>query len=134
MERAGKSDAVAKQVNVGSGAPAGAPKGPRGKSGGSTTAFPTPPSAGTGISIRGLAGPYVVGAENFAPGTTAADIESAVTPIGGLVVGCRIMRTRPIVAAEITFESREGAERVVKWFDGKTVSSFFLFFFRALFI
>lgn len=77
------------------------------------------------MSIRGLAGPFVVAAENFANGTTAADIESAVAPVGGIVQSCRIMRTQPIVKAEITFESREGAERVISFFDGKTVGTAF---------
>ncbi len=64
-----------------------------------------------GISIRGQAGPFVVMAQNFAPGTTAADIESAMTPVGGLVTSCRLLKTSPIVIAEIVFESREGAEK-----------------------
>jgi len=73
-----------------------------------------------GISIRGLAGPFVVMAQNFAPGTTAADIESAVTPVGGLVTSCRLLKTTPIVIAEIIFESREGAERVIETFNNQT--------------
>ncbi len=59
-------------------------------------------------------------AQNFAPGTTAADIESAVTPVGGLVSSCRILKTTPIVIAELVFESRDGAERVIETFNNQT--------------
>ncbi|KAL1902556.1 hypothetical protein Sste5346_000998 [Sporothrix stenoceras] len=76
------------------------------------------------ISIRGIAAavnePLVVMAQNFAPGTTAADIESAMTPVGGLVSSCRILKTTPLVIAEIVFESREGAERVIDTFNNQT--------------
>jgi hypothetical protein len=61
-------------------------------------------------------------AQNFAPGTTAADIESAVTPVGGLVQSCRLLKTDPIVIAEIVFESKEGADRVIETFNNQTVS------------
>jgi hypothetical protein len=74
---------------------------------------------GRGISIKGLAGPYAVMAQNFAPGTTAADIESAVTPVGGLVTSCRLLKTSPIVIAEIVFESREGADAVIATFNNQ---------------
>ena len=75
-----------------------------------------------GMSIRGLAGPFVVTAQNFAPGTTAADIESAMTPIGGLITSCRLLKTNPIVIAEIVFENKEGADNVIATFDNQTVS------------
>ena len=73
--------------------------------------------------IRGLAGPYVILAQNFAPGTTAADIESAMTPVGGIIERCRLIKTSPIVIAEIVFENKEGADRVVAAFNGQVVSS-----------
>ncbi|OIW33715.1 hypothetical protein CONLIGDRAFT_711576 [Coniochaeta ligniaria NRRL 30616] len=73
-----------------------------------------------GMTIRGLAGPFVVMAQNFAPGTTAADIESAVTPVGGLVQSCRLLKTEPIVIAEIVFESKEGADNVIATFNNQT--------------
>ncbi len=90
---------------------------------------PTAPKAmmGTfnqGMSIRGLAGPFVVMAQNFAPGTTAADIESAMTPIGGVVTSCRVLKQHPIVIAEIVFESKEGADNVIATFDNQTVRPF----------
>jgi len=76
--------------------------------------------AGPGISIRGLAGPFAVMAQNFAPGTTAADIESAMTPIGGAMESCRIIKTKPLLIAEMVFSSREGGERVIQTFNEKT--------------
>ncbi|CAK7266771.1 hypothetical protein SEPCBS119000_002200 [Sporothrix epigloea] len=76
------------------------------------------------LSIRGVAAaasePLIVMAQNFAPGTSAADIESVMTPVGGLVSDCRILKTTPLVIAEILFESREGAERVIKTFNNRT--------------
>lgn len=80
------------------------------------------PQQARGITIKGLAGPFAVLAQNFAPGTTAADIESALTPVGGLVSSCRLVKTHPIVIAEIVFESKEGADRVIERFDQQTVS------------
>jgi len=76
---------------------------------------------GQGMAIRGLAGPFAIMAQNFAPGTTAADIESAMTPVGGLVTACRLIKTHPIVIAEIIFESKEGAERVIQTFNNQNV-------------
>lgn len=61
-------------------------------------------------------------AQNFAPGTTAADIESAMTPIGGLISSCRLVKTHPIVIAEVVFENKEGADRVINTFHNQTVS------------
>ncbi|KAI0115925.1 hypothetical protein GGR51DRAFT_555801 [Nemania sp. FL0031] len=75
---------------------------------------------GRGITIKGLAGPFAVLAQNFAPGTTAADIESALTPVGGIISSCRLVKTHPIVIAEIVFESKEGADRVIERFDQQT--------------
>ncbi|KAI1777946.1 hypothetical protein F4818DRAFT_439264 [Hypoxylon cercidicola] len=80
---------------------------------------PTQP-AKQGITIRGLAGPFAVMAQNFAPGTTAADIESAMTPVGGLASSCRLVKTHPIVIAEIVFENKEGADRVIQTFNNQT--------------
>ncbi|KAI0180514.1 hypothetical protein GGR52DRAFT_569259 [Hypoxylon sp. FL1284] len=99
FERTTSSPASAKQVNMGR---------------------PASPPQGQGMSIRGLAGPYVVIAQNFAAGTTAADIESAMSPIGGIVQSCRLIKTQPIVIAEIVFEGKEGADRVVQTFNRQT--------------
>ncbi|POR37173.1 Uncharacterized protein TPAR_02647 [Tolypocladium paradoxum] len=73
-----------------------------------------------GMSIRGLAGPFAVMGQNFAPGTTAADIESAMTPIGGEMVSCKIVKTTPFLMAEMVFASREGGELVIDTFNDKT--------------
>ncbi|KAK3333362.1 hypothetical protein B0T19DRAFT_440126 [Cercophora scortea] len=89
-------------------------------------AAPSPPtiqpstSFNKGLTIRGLAGPFVVMAQNFAPGTTAADIESAMTPVGGIISSCRVLKQHPIVIAEIVFESKEGAESVIDTFNNQT--------------
>lgn len=80
---------------------------------------------GPGISIRGLAGPFVVMGQNFAPGTTAADVESAMTPIGGEMESCKVVKTQPFMVIEMVFASREGGERVIETFNDKTVSSAF---------
>lgn len=81
---------------------------------------PSKPSSG--LSIRGIAGPCAVRAQNFARGTTAADIESAMAPIGGKVMNCTIISERPNVIAEIIFETKEGADNVVETFNNQTVS------------
>ncbi|KAK6077815.1 hypothetical protein SCUP515_04653 [Seiridium cupressi] len=86
-----------------------------------------PAAPARGITIRGLAGPYVVNAQNFAPGTTAADIESAMTPVGGIVQSCRLIKTQPIVVAEIVFESKEGADRVIQTFNNQTADGRLLY-------
>jgi hypothetical protein len=78
-----------------------------------------------GILIRGLAGPSVVMAENFAPGTSAPDIESAMTPIGGPMLKCSIVTSGSTVTAELVFESREGADNVITTFHNQIVSGIY---------
>ncbi|ATY67488.1 RNA-binding rrm type [Cordyceps militaris] len=73
-----------------------------------------------GISIRGLAGPFAVMGQNFAPGTTPADVESAMTPIGGEMIRCAVVKIQPFVMMEMVFASKEGAERVIETFNDKT--------------
>ncbi|KAI0202257.1 hypothetical protein F4808DRAFT_422574 [Astrocystis sublimbata] len=73
-----------------------------------------------GFTIKGLAGPFAVLLQNLAPGTTVADIESALTPVGGLVTSCRLVKTHPIVIAEVVFESKDGADQVIERFDQQT--------------
>ncbi|KAM0274431.1 hypothetical protein ACHAQH_007839 [Verticillium albo-atrum] len=80
----------------------------------------SPAPRGPGLSIRGLAGPYAVMAQNFAPGTTAADIESAMTPVGGEMVSCNIIKTQPIMIVEMVFSSKEGGEAVISTFNDQT--------------
>jgi hypothetical protein len=79
-------------------------------------------SSKSGISIRGVAGPYIVVAKNLAPGTTVEDIESAMVPIGGAVLACTLIAEQPKVIAEIEFETREGADNVVDTLNNQSVS------------
>ncbi|KAI7088456.1 hypothetical protein KC356_g3303 [Hortaea werneckii] len=73
-----------------------------------------------GLNIRGAAsGPHVVRAQNFAPGTTAADIESVMQNIGGQTHYCKLVASNPTVIAEMSFEERSGAEKVIEMFNGK---------------
>ena len=81
---------------------------------------------GEEISIRGTAGPYVVVGSNFAPGTTAADIESAMIPSGGEMQSCRIMSASPTVIAEMVFTEKHNAESVISTFNNKKVRCYSL--------
>ncbi|KAI4211638.1 MAG: hypothetical protein LQ351_005541 [Letrouitia transgressa] len=74
---------------------------------------------GEEISIRGIAGPYNVIGDNFAPGTTAADIKSAMSPSGGEMQNCRIIQTSPTVMAEMVFAERAHADNVIATFNNK---------------
>ncbi|KAK0288656.1 hypothetical protein LTR35_003054 [Friedmanniomyces endolithicus] len=75
---------------------------------------------GAGLSIRGAAsGPYIVEASNFAPGTTAADIESVMQGVGGQLNYCRLVEATPTVIAQMSFVDKLGAEAVIKMFNNK---------------
>ena len=74
-----------------------------------------------GLSIRGSAGPFTVVASNFAPGTTAEDIEVALESTGGEIVSCGLISTYPTVDAEIVFCSKRGAEDVIAAFNNQRV-------------
>lgn len=77
------------------------------------------------MSIRGAAaGPHVVIASNFAPGTTAADIESVMLDVGGQMTECRLVATTPTVMAEMTFVEKSGAETVINTFNNKKVRAY----------
>ena len=76
---------------------------------------------GNEINIRGAAGPYCVVASNFAPGTTAADIESVMAPIGGAMLGCKLISSLPTVIVEMVFVERSGADNVIAMFNNKKV-------------
>lgn len=80
---------------------------------------------GAGINIRGVAngGPCTVIASNFAPGTTAADIEAVMSPIGGEPLGCRLLSASPTVMVELQFATKEGAENVIATFNNQKVST-----------
>lgn len=75
------------------------------------------------MSIRGMAatGPFVVIASNFASGTTAADIEAAMAPVGGEITSCSLVATKPTVRAELVFVDRDGAQNVIETFNNQKV-------------
>ena len=75
------------------------------------------------MNIRGMAsnGPFAVIASNFAPGTTARDVESAMAPIGQDILGCVLLADVPTVIAELVFAKREGAENVIATFNNQRV-------------
>lgn len=78
------------------------------------------------MSIRGAAsGPYIVRAQNFAPGTTAADIESVMQNVGGQMTYCKLVASAPTVIAEMAFIERSGAEKVIEMFNNKKVCGCF---------
>ena len=84
-----------------------------------------PAASGGSISIRGAAGgPYVVVASNFAPGTTAADIESVMRNVGGDVLYCRLIAANPTVMAEMGFADVAAADTVIETFNNHRVSSY----------
>ena len=67
----------------------------------------------------------MVHASNFAPGTTAADIESALTQViaddtGAIPISsCRIMSNNPTVIAEMVFSEKFVADKVVNTFNNQ---------------
>lgn len=72
------------------------------------------------ISIRGTAtGPYLVIGSNFAPGTTAADIQSAMVPSGGEMQSCKVTSYLPTVTAEMVFAEKASADSVIATFNNK---------------
>ncbi|EXJ88665.1 hypothetical protein A1O1_05596 [Capronia coronata CBS 617.96] len=90
---------------------------------------------GHGLSIKGKAGPFVVEASNFAPGTTAADIESALQSDTfddngvSAMLSCRIVSTSPAVVAEMIFTEKHIADKIISTYhnqraDGKILQLF----------
>ncbi|KAE8316869.1 S-adenosyl-L-methionine-dependent methyltransferase [Aspergillus transmontanensis] len=81
-----------------------------------------------GLSIKGAgSGPFVVVGSNFAPGTTAADIQSALEPITGNILRCWVTSQHPTVTAEVTFSEKWAAESAIANFhnqraDGRVLS------------
>ncbi|KAE8384826.1 hypothetical protein BDV23DRAFT_166104 [Aspergillus alliaceus] len=82
----------------------------------------------TGLSIKGAgSGPFVVVGGNFAPGTTAADIQSAMEPVTGEILRCWVTSQHPTVTAEVTFAEKWAAESAIANFhnqraDGRVLS------------
>ena len=77
--------------------------------------------ASRGLTIRGAAGPFVVVASNFAPGTTASDIQASMEPLGQEIISCRLISAQPTVLAEIVFADKEGAEMTIATFNNQKV-------------
>lgn len=73
--------------------------------------------------IKGASGPFIVEGRNFAPGTTAADIQSAFEPITGPMISCRIVASQPSVVAEFLYAEKTAAELVVANFHNQRVSA-----------
>jgi hypothetical protein len=84
---------------------------------------PARSNEGAGFNIRGVAtgGPYTVIASNFAPGTTAADIEAVMSPHAGETLGCRLISAAPTVMVELQVVTKEGAENVIATFNNQKV-------------
>ncbi|KAF2025263.1 hypothetical protein EK21DRAFT_104075 [Setomelanomma holmii] len=73
-----------------------------------------------GFNIRGVAsGPFTVIASNFAPGTTAADIEAVMAPHAGDTLGCRLLTAAPTVMVELQCVTKEGADNVIATFNNQ---------------
>lgn len=64
----------------------------------------------------------MVVASNFAPGTTAADIESVMRGVGGEILYCRLVAATPTVIAEMGFPELVNADKVIATFNNKKVS------------
>ncbi|KAJ6179486.1 hypothetical protein N7519_009947 [Penicillium mononematosum] len=74
---------------------------------------------GGNLSIKGASGPFYVVGRNFAPGTTAADIQSALEPITGPMLSCQIVVSQPSVVAEFAYAEKTAAELVVANFHNQ---------------
>ncbi|KAJ5963722.1 uncharacterized protein N7479_003598 [Penicillium vulpinum] len=76
-------------------------------------------SGGMNMTIKGASGPFIVVGSNFAPGTTAADIQSALEPITGPMLSCQIVASQPGVVAEFAYAEKAAAELVVANFHNQ---------------
>lgn len=87
-----------------------------------------PAPASSGFSIKGVAavGPFTVYASNFAPGTTAADIEAVMSPVvvkaEGEVLSCKLISSNPTVMVELLVDRLDAANKLVHMFNGQKVS------------
>lgn len=75
------------------------------------------------MTIKGASGPFIVVGRNFAPGTTAADIQSALEPITGPMISCQIVASQPSVVAEFAYAEKTAAELVVANFHNQRVNA-----------
>lgn len=60
---------------------------------------------------------------NFAPGTTAADIQSTLEPMSGQILKCWVTSHEPTVTAEITFAEKWAAENAIANLHNQRVRS-----------
>jgi hypothetical protein len=80
---------------------------------------------GAGISIKGVSTTnYTVIAQNFALGTTAADIEAVLVPddTDAGLIRCRIIASNPTVIAEVVMTNKEVADEIIATYNNKMVS------------
>lgn len=77
----------------------------------------------TGLSIKGASGPFVVVGSNFAPGTTAADIQSAFEPATGPMLSCRVISHSPTVTAELAYADKWNADNVIANYHNQKVGT-----------
>jgi len=82
------------------------------------------PTVGFNIKGAGSSGSTTVVATNFAPGTTAADIEAVMAPHGGELKSCRIISSKPTVMVEMEFADSTGAANVVATFNNQKVLTY----------
>ncbi|EPS43248.1 hypothetical protein H072_2742 [Dactylellina haptotyla CBS 200.50] len=85
-------------------------------------------SSGSGITIKGSAGPFAVHGSNFAPGTTASDIRNVLESRNFSVLNCGILSAKPTVIAEILFEKRDDAQRCIEEFNNRLADGRLLHF------
>ncbi|KAJ5397482.1 hypothetical protein N7509_005595 [Penicillium cosmopolitanum] len=88
---------------------------------------PKTKAAKSGLSIKGASGPFIVVGSNFSPGTSAADIQSALEARTGPMLSCRVISHSPAVTAEIAYAEKEIAENTVanfdnQWADGRKLT------------
>lgn len=79
-----------------------------------------------GINIRGMGeapSTYTIIAQNFATGTTAADIEAVLAPepIEDGLIQCRLVASNPTVIAELVFSKISTANSIIATFNNKKV-------------
>ncbi|KAL8810487.1 MAG: hypothetical protein Q9200_002540 [Gallowayella weberi] len=67
---------------------------------------------------------YTMIGRNFAPGTTADDIQVAVFPAGGQMESCHIRPHDPIVTAEMVFSEKARAVNVIAKFHNKKTDGY----------
>lgn len=91
---------------------------------------PTPRAGG--LSIKGKAGPWTVLASNFAPGTTAADIEATLSRDSiddegqnGLL-SCEVTSSHPNVTVELVFSERSIADRIISTYNNQLADGRYL--------